>query len=174
VPAFVHRVPAGIRAGTMALFHSKGTMAAAVQPFWRISMNQASNVDTTPTPTHLPSSRKIAARYLIATVGSRTVRGGEVVPGRHERQADDYRVACVGDSVRYPDGSESVITSGAGLASTFADRPIALVGSHIANGDRIVARAQSVGEIVVMEGEEVAGLLEPGYVPAAATAATAG
>jgi hypothetical protein len=41
------------------------------------------------------------------------------------------------------------------------DRPIALVGSHIANGDRIVARAQSMGEIVVMEGEVVAGLLDP-------------
>jgi hypothetical protein len=71
----------------------------------------------------------------------------------------------VGDRVRYPDGSESVITSGAGHASTFADRPIALVGSHIANGDRIVARAESMGEVIVVEGEPVCGLLEPGYQP---------
>jgi hypothetical protein len=74
----------------------------------------------------------------------------------------------VGDRVRYPDGSESVIVSGAGHASTYANRPIALVGSHIANGDRIVARAQSIGEIVVVEGEPIAGLLEPGYAPPAA------
>ena len=108
-------------------------------------------------------ARRIVARYPIATVGSRTRRGGQVVDA--DGHTDDFRVACVGDRVRYPDGSESVITSGAGHASTFADRPIALVGSHIANGDRIVARAQSMGEIVVVEGEQVPGLLEPGYQP---------
>lgn len=107
--------------------------------------------------------RKIVARYPIATIGSRTRRGGQVVPP--DGVADDFCVACVGDRVRYPDGSESVITSGAGHASTFADRPIALVGSHIANGDRIVAPAQSIGEIIVVEGEQVPGLLEPGYKP---------
>jgi uncharacterized Zn-binding protein involved in type VI secretion len=136
-------------------------------------MKQTRNVDATsvtqqnsqPGQNVVLNPRRIAARYLIATIGSRTGRGGEVVLDKHERQADDFRVACVGDRVRYPDGSESVITSGAGLASTFANRPIALVGSHIANGDRIVARGQSIGEIVVMEGEEVAGLLEPGYAP---------
>ena len=115
---------------------------------------------------------KIVARYPIATIGSRTRRGGEVVLGEQGEPADDYRIACVGDRVRYPDGSESVIVSGAGHASTYANRPIALVGSHIANGDRIVARAQSIGEIVVVEGEPIAGLLEPGYaLPAAAGAA---
>lgn len=108
-------------------------------------------------------ARRIIARYPIATIGSRTRRGGRVVDA--DGHTDDFRVACVGDRVRYPDGSESVITSGAGHASTFADRPVALVGSHIANGDRIVARAQSIGEIVVVEGEPVCGLLEPGYQP---------
>jgi uncharacterized Zn-binding protein involved in type VI secretion len=107
--------------------------------------------------------RKIIARYPIATVGSRTWRGGQVVGA--DGIADDFWIACVGDRVRYPDGSESVITSGAGHASTFADRPVALVGSHVANGDRIVAPAQSVGEIVIVEGEQVPGLLEPGYQP---------
>jgi uncharacterized Zn-binding protein involved in type VI secretion len=116
--------------------------------------------------------RKIIARYPIATIGSRTSRGGRVVLASDEQCADDYRIACVGDRVRYPDGSESMIVSGAGHASTFADRPIALVGSHVANGDRIVARAQSIGEIVVLEGEPVPGLLEPGYgLPLEANAA---
>jgi uncharacterized Zn-binding protein involved in type VI secretion len=120
-----------------------------------------------PTSVHgaAPLPRKVVARYPIATVGSRTGRGGHVVLASHDQYADDYRIACVGDRVRYPDGSESVITSGAGHASTIGNRPIALVGSHVANGDRIVARAQSMGEIVVLEGEPVPGLLEPGYVP---------
>jgi uncharacterized Zn-binding protein involved in type VI secretion len=123
----------------------------------------------TSAPTHIqptsPLPRKVVARYPIATVGSRTSRGGQVVLASNDQYVDDYRIACVGDRVRYPDGSESVITSGAGHASTIANRPIALVGSHVANGDRIVARAQSMGEIVVLEGEPVPGLLEPGYVP---------
>jgi hypothetical protein len=63
-------------------------------------------------------ARKIIALYPIATVGSRTRGGGQVV---------------------YADG--------------------------IANGDRIVAPVQSMGEIVIVEGEQVAGLLEPGYQP---------
>ena len=109
--------------------------------------------------------RKVVARYAIATIGSRTSRGGQVVLASNDPCADDYRIDCVGDRVRYPDGSESVITSGAGHASTIGNRPIALVGSHIANGDRIVMRAQSMGEIVVLEGEPVLGLLEPGYMP---------
>ena len=115
----------------------------------------------------LPLPRKVIARYPIATVGSRTSRGGQVVVPSNDPNADDFRIACVGDRVRYPDGSESVITSGAGHASTIGNRPIALVGSHVANGDRIVARAQSIGEIVVLEGEPVPGLLEPGYLPPA-------
>lgn len=123
------------------------------------SMNQPSSIQ-------LPGGaqpRKIIARYPIATIGSRTRRGGQVI--QPDGNADDFCVACVGDRVRYPDGSESVITSGAGHASTFANRPVALVGSHIANGDRIVAPAQSIGEIIIVEGEQVPGLLEPGYKP---------
>ncbi len=115
--------------------------------------------------------RKVVARYPIATIGSRTSRGGQVVLASNDQCADDYRIACVGDRVRYPDGSESVITSGAGHASTIGNRPIALVGSHVANGDRIIMRAQSIGEIIVMEGDPVPGLLEPGYMPPSASAA---
>jgi uncharacterized Zn-binding protein involved in type VI secretion len=139
-------------------------------------MNKAalSATSRTPASTHIqpatPLPRKVIARYPIATIGSRTSRGGQVVLASNDQYADDYRIACVGDRVRYPDGSESVITSGAGHASTIANRPIALVGSHVANGDRIVARAQSMGEIIVLEGEPVPGLLEPGYVPPSAGA----
>jgi len=130
-------------------------------------MNSARAIDAPPLA-HPPAPRKVIARYPIATIGSRTHRGGEVVLAAQGEPADDFRIACVGDRVRYPDGSESVIVSGAGHASTYANRPIALVGSHIANGDRIVARAQSIGEIVVVEGEPIPGLLEPGYAPPAA------
>ena len=113
-----------------------------------------------------PALRKVTARYPIATIGSRTLRGGKVVVSENELHLDTYRVACVGDRVRYPDGSESIIVSGAGNASTFGNRPIALVGSHVENGDRITLSPQSIGEIVLFEGDApIAGLLQPGYVP---------
>ena len=138
-----------------------------------VRANDAAASANTTTVQGASAPRKVIARYAIATIGSRTRRGGEVVLGSHGKHADDFRIACVGDRVRYPDGSESVIVSGAGHASTYANRPIALVGSHIANGDRIVARAQSIGEIVVMEGEPIPGLLEPGYAVPAAVGASA-
>jgi uncharacterized Zn-binding protein involved in type VI secretion len=130
-----------------------------------VRANDATSSANTATVQGAAAPRKVIARYPIATIGSRTRRGGEVVLASQGEPADDFRIACVGDRVRYPDGSESVIVSGAGHASTYANRPIALVGSHIANGDRIVARAQSIGEIVVVEGEPIPGLLEPGYAP---------
>jgi uncharacterized Zn-binding protein involved in type VI secretion len=138
-----------------------------------VRANDAACLANTATVQGAAAPRKVIARYPIATIGSRTRGGGEVVLAAHGEPTDDFRIACVGDRVRYPDGSESEIVSGAGHASTYANRPIALVGSHIANGDRIVARAQSIGEIVVMEGEPIAGLLEPGYAPPCAIGAGA-
>lgn len=114
----------------------------------------------------VPARRKITARYPIATIGSRTVQGGEVVVADHVVHMDGFRIACVGDRVRYPDGSESFIVSGAGNASTFGDRPVALVGSHVENGDRIALSRQNMGEIVLFEGDApITGLLQPGYLP---------
>jgi uncharacterized Zn-binding protein involved in type VI secretion len=111
-----------------------------------------------------PVPKKVVARYPLATIGSRTSRGGEVVIEGQGQYVDPYRIACVGDRVRYPDGSESVIISGAGAASTFADMPVALVGSHIANGDHIVSSLQSIGEIVLYEGDDpIPGLLQPSF-----------
>jgi uncharacterized Zn-binding protein involved in type VI secretion len=123
-----------------------------------ISMDNAMNAPRS-------STRKVVARYPLATIGSRTCRGGEVVIEGQGQYVDPYRIACVGDRVRYPDGSESVITSGAGAASMFADKPVALVGSHIANGDHIASSPQSMGEIVLYEGDDpIPGLLQPSYV----------
>ncbi|EEF24813.1 conserved hypothetical protein, partial [Ricinus communis] len=102
-----------------------------------VRANDAASSTNTATVQGAAAPRKVIARYPIATIGSRTRRGGEVVLASQGEHADDFRIACVGDRVRYPDGSESVIVSGAGHASTYANRPIALVGSHIANGDRI-------------------------------------
>lgn len=131
----------------------------------RMSAAAAASVDQECNP--VPARRKITARYPIATIGSRTVQGGEVVVADNVVHMDGFRIACVGDRIRYPDGSESIIVSGAGNASTFGDRPVALVGSHVENGDRIALSRQNMGEIVLFEGDApITGLLQPGYMPA--------
>jgi hypothetical protein len=69
-------------------------------------------------------SRKIVARYPLATIGSRTGRGGEVVIEGKGQYVDPYRIACV--------------------------------------GDRVVASPQSIGAIVLYEGDApISGLLQP-------------
>jgi uncharacterized Zn-binding protein involved in type VI secretion len=140
---------------------------AFVQTTKEIQMTQRPDFDQT--AVLIPAapgtlSRKIVARYPLATIGSRTGRGGEVVAVGDGAGADEYRLARVGDLVRYADGSESVITSGAGHASAIGAFPVALVGSHVANGDRIAATLHSMGEIVVRAGDApIPGLLQPGY-----------
>lgn len=108
-------------------------------------------------------------RYVAATLGSRSERGGIVVAARESPEGvyiGKHKVACVGDLVHYPDGSESPIVSGAGEAHVINGKPVALVGSHVANGDRIASSLQSADEILIKPTDEMPrGLLEPGYEP---------
>ncbi|MBV8046579.1 MAG: PAAR domain-containing protein [Paludibacterium sp.] len=96
--------------------------------------------------------------YYLATIGSRTRLGGEVVTA----SANMELIALVGDKVRYPDGSETEIISGAGSLLLIAGRPAAIVGSELANGDRIVTTTQT-SCAVVPDGKRAVGFLDPAY-----------
>ncbi|SAL83043.1 hypothetical protein AWB74_06475 [Caballeronia arvi] len=61
--------------------------------------------------------------------------------------------------------SEATILDGSGFGATCANKPFALIGSRLSNGDRIATTPQSVFGISVKEGEAIPGLFEPGYVP---------
>jgi uncharacterized Zn-binding protein involved in type VI secretion len=104
-------------------------------------------------------------KFVIATIGSRTERDGIVVeatPKEEGSYVGPHKIACVGDLVRYPDGIESVIVSGAGDVSMIGNRPVALVGSHIANGDHIVSSLQTAAELSFDDDEALPqGLLQP-------------
>ena len=65
------------------------------------------------------AARPVKGTYDLATLGSKTRLGGEVATASTGMVMDGHRIACVGDLVRYPDGSESKIVSGAGFALTF-------------------------------------------------------
>ena len=111
-----------------------------------------------------PSTRPIKAIYDYATLGSRTRMGGEIITASTSLEIHDLRIACVGDRVRYPDGKESEIVSGAGFAATYKGLPIAIVGSATDNGDTVTSSLQNLAQVVeYADGEGIPGLLTAAY-----------
>ncbi|MFT3847631.1 MAG: XRE family transcriptional regulator [Propionivibrio sp.] len=111
------------------------------------------------------AARPVKGRYPVATESSTTERCGYVI-ATGNLTGPDGRVALVGDLVRYPDGSESRIISGAGEASVIDGKAMALVGSVLENGDRINGPMNDHMVIVEYADEPIAGLLQPGYAVA--------
>ncbi|MGV8917524.1 MAG: PAAR domain-containing protein [Pseudomonas sp.] len=109
-------------------------------------------------------TRPVKAKYDLATLGSKTRDGGEVVTASAGMVVNGHRIACVTDLVRYPDGGETVIDSGAGVAATYKGRPLAVVGSTTDNGDTLISSLQSdVKVIEYADDSGIPGLLDPDY-----------
>ena len=113
------------------------------------------------------NERRVVARHLVATLGSRTVAGGTVrVASSQMYCSGEFRAARVGDEVHYPDGTIAPITSGAGFAAIDNGKPLAIVGSHLSNGERIVDTLNREFEIVRYEDSPaIPGFLDPHYIP---------
>lgn len=112
--------------------------------------------------------KPVKGRYPAATESSTTLRGGQIVATSGLHTVGGC-VALVGDIVRYPDGSEARIVSGAGAALFCAGRVVALVGSELDNGDRITGPMHKGMTIVEYADEApIKGLLDPTYVPSKA------
>lgn len=111
-------------------------------------------------------TRLIKGTYALATEGAKTERGGVVVNASTGIVIEGHRVARVGDTVRYPDGSESKIVSGAGFASVYKGQPVAIIGSATDNGDTITSSLQSGAKIREFADDDgIPGLLQAGYIP---------
>ncbi|MDN7702526.1 PAAR domain-containing protein [Burkholderia semiarida] len=106
-----------------------------------------------------------APTHLFATIGALTERGGRVTTATSGLAVAGLVVARVGDVVTYEDGSEAVIMDGAGEYAICSDKPFALVGSRLSNGDRIVETLQRLWGIHVPTGETAQGLFNKDYVP---------
>lgn len=111
------------------------------------------------------AAKPVKGRYPAATESSTTERGGKLIATSGFRTIGG-RVAMVGDIVRYADGSEARIVSGAGIAAVYEGRPLALVGSELDNGDSITGPVHN-GMVIVQYADEepIKGLLDPSYVP---------
>ena len=115
------------------------------------------------------AARPIKTWHFPATLCSKTRMGGEVVTATAGSWVGDYPIARVGDIIRYPDGTESQIVSGAGYAMVTRDnQPAAIIGSAIDNGDTIINSLQDAMQFCEFaDGDPIPGLLQPGYVPPA-------
>jgi len=112
------------------------------------------------------NDRSLETMHLLATIGSLTKDGGRVTKATSGLEIAGLTVALVGDIVTYEDGSEAVIINGAGSAAIYGDKPLALVGSALSNGDRIVQSLQSGRGITEYHDNPIEGLFDSTYVPA--------
>lgn len=76
--------------------------------------------------------------YYVATHGAKSRNGGLVNASSKRVKIGGLSIARVGDEVIYADGTTSKIISGAGNVCVVDGLPVALVGSHIENGDVII------------------------------------
>jgi uncharacterized Zn-binding protein involved in type VI secretion len=76
--------------------------------------------------------------HYLAVNGAKTKNGGLVSASYHHYKIAEMSIARVGDEVIYKDGTTSKIISGAGQACVLDGVPVALVGSHLENGDEII------------------------------------
>jgi uncharacterized Zn-binding protein involved in type VI secretion len=102
--------------------------------------------------------------YFFATIGSRTNGGGHVTRVSTKAEYEGMALARVGDIVTYDDGSDATVIDGAGFAAAWSDKPFALVGSGLSNGDTITEPLQDGCGITVRSDKPVPGLFDPTYV----------
>jgi uncharacterized Zn-binding protein involved in type VI secretion len=103
-------------------------------------------------------------KHFFATFDSRTERGGRVTLATGTCTVAGHQLARVGDTVTYDDGSETTITDGAGAGAVNAGRPLALIGSGLNNGDRIVESLQNRAGLFILHDRVIPGLFDPTYL----------
>ncbi|MGF6568595.1 putative Zn-binding protein involved in type VI secretion [Paraburkholderia sp. GAS333] len=105
--------------------------------------------------------------YAFATLGARTERGGYLTHATSGLVICGLRAACVGDIVTYRDGSEAAIIDGTGKVPHYNGKCLALVGSHLSNGDSIAFTPwdDGISGVFIPEGESPEGLFDPSYAP---------
>ena len=109
------------------------------------------------------AERPVKGRYPAATDHSTTDRGGRIVASS-AISTDGGRVALVGDTVRYPDGSQTRIVTGSGANSLYFGSSIALIGSELENGDRINGPIHDGLVLVEYADAPIPGLFQADYL----------
>ncbi|EIC86328.1 hypothetical protein [Serratia sp. M24T3] len=100
----------------------------------------------------------VNAIYRFAVESGHTRKGGTVRAAYNGNEIElpdgkKVNVALEGDEVVYPDGRTAKIVADAGKRSEVNSRSVALVGSHLDNGDEIICTLCNGAMIVGREGE---------------------
>src|ERR1700751_2039223 len=111
----------------------------------------------------MPEQQNNGKTCLFAAIGSRTGRGVRVTRVTTKAEYQGMALARVGGINTYDDRSKAAITNGTGLAPARSDRPLALVGSQLSNGDTITETLLDGWGITVHEGEQIPGLFDAAY-----------
>lgn len=103
--------------------------------------------------------RTLEGIWRLASEGALTREGGRIEQGNSDMvitldTGKKVRLAQVGDTVVYPDGTRARIISGTGDAGTFGGASFALVGSLLDNGDEIICTPQNVVTLVRWDNSE--------------------
>lgn len=116
---------------------------------------------------------RVKGAYALATKGAKkkNERDGEVIEAGSTMVIDGYRIVYVGDTVCYPDGSESKMISGARFAMAHKNQSMAIVGSATDNGDKIISSVQSKVLTREYDDQPIPCLLDPSCRPDARSAA---
>lgn len=93
--------------------------------------------------------------YHFAVNGAKTRNGGLVNASAVQYKICGLAIALVGDEVIYADGTISKIVSGTGQACMINGKPVALVGSHLENGDEIIDSPNKSFAINIFKGDKV-------------------
>jgi uncharacterized Zn-binding protein involved in type VI secretion len=91
--------------------------------------------------------------YYFAVNGAKTKNNGLVKASATQHTIGGLAIARVGDDVIYADGTTSKIISGAGTACIVDGLSVALVGSHLENGDEIIDSPNNSVAINIFKGD---------------------
>ena len=123
-------------------------------PIEQLEQMSQEDIDQTIKAEQLYFQHRPKTLYHLAVNGAKTKNGGLVKASALKCRIGGFAIALVGDDVIYEDGTISKIISGAGKACVVEGKPVALVGSHLENGDEIVDSPNKSVSINIFKGDK--------------------
>ena len=123
-------------------------------PVEQIAQMSQEDIEQTLKAEQLYFQHKPQTILYLAVNGAKTKNGGLVKASALECRIGGLAIARVGDDVIYEDGTVSKIISGAGRACIVEGKSVALVGSHLENGDEIIDSPNKSVAINIFKGDK--------------------
>ena len=123
-------------------------------PIEQLEQMSSEDIDQTIKAEQLYFKHRPKTLYYFAVNGAKTKNNGLVKASATQHTIAGLAIARVGDEVIYADGTTSKIISGAGTACIIDGLSVALVGSHLENGDEIIDSPNNAIAINIFKGDK--------------------